>query len=182
MVRQDLKLFCHSHFQKLKSESVPQFDSEMTERDCSFTDPRVIVSVNDDLESLYDRIICNWLEIDFNTENEYRQLFSFCLLSKSEKSNFLCSLTFDDTKSLGTYDGHPWGRWLDLNSPISSDVFKTLSSKLIFNISQPFYPAIPQPAHFHAKSTVNRKRLSENLLSKYPYLESSCDRFTFYLS
>ena len=113
--------------------------------------------------------------------NEFRHLYLFRLLTKSEDANMLCQLTYDDNQSLRGYDGHPWDRFQDLNTIASSNLIKkAISAFPMLNITEPLYPLIPSPCTLHACENVNEEKLSENLLVKYQYLESACDRFTVY--
>ena len=139
-------------------------------------------SLNDDLESLNERLFFNANEFDIKTQNnEFIHLYLFRLLTTSEDSNLLCKLTFDDNQSLGGYDGQPWNTLHDLNTFASSKLMKkAMSAFPTLTITEPLYPKIPRPCRMHTYYNVNEKMLSENLLAKYQYLESACDRFTVY--
>ena len=139
-------------------------------------------SVNDDLESLNERLFSHANEFDIKTrKNEFIHLYLFRLLTKSEDTNLLYKLTFHDNQSLGGYDGQPWNTLHDLNTSASSKMIKkAISAFPMLKITEPLYPKIPRSCTIHAYDNVNEKMVSENLLEKYQYLESACDRFTVY--
>ena len=139
-------------------------------------------SVNDDLESLNERLFSDATKFDIKTQNnEFMHLYLFRLLTKTEDTNLLCKLTIDDNQSLGGYDGEPWNALHDLNTNASSKLMKkAISAFPMLKITEPLYPKIPRSCTIHAYDNVNEKMVSENLLEKYQYLESACDRFTVY--
>lgn len=159
-------------------------------KDDAYNNPAVLLSINDDLDLYYEKMIFDSQELKQNErKNEYRQMHLFQRLVKSTEADFLCKLTYNDSKSLGTYEGRPWERllklrdmWPQLGLSFSTKLFN--DARLVFpslNIAKPFFPQIPFPRSFRIYRDVTRERLSENLLEEYSYIESSCDRFTLHL-
>ena len=154
----------------------------------------ILRSIHDDLESLFERCLSNTIETR-ERKNEYRPLYLFRLLDKSEDKKFLCSLTYDDSRSRASsnprftppeyrevYDGKLLHRVNQVN-PLSPDKFDELLKFLFpsFNITTPFFPVVETPLGVYVSKEIDEEKLNENLLTKYPYLESKCNRFTFYL-
>ena len=174
-----------SKYAYLISKSAP-FGEEISIDD-AYHNPAVLLSVNDDLELLYKKSFFQFKQYD--QKNTYRQMHLFQRLAKSVPTDFLCKLTYDDSRSLETYGGQQWGRllklrdmWPQLGTSFSTKVFNEAS--LIYpslNIPTPFFPEIPCPSTIHANNEVTKKRLSENVLEEYSFIESSCDRFTLHL-
>ena len=90
------------------------------------------------------------------------------------------------------YGWFPRQRWvLESQKPIRSQEIhhglKILYYTVLLNLimenyfSKPFFHSIPFPRTSHRYREVTRKRLSENVLEEYSYIESSCDRFTLHL-
>ena len=78
-----------------------------------YNNPTVLLSINDDLDLYYEKMIFNPEELKQNErKNEYRQMHLFQRLVKSTESDFLCKLTYYDSESLETYDGRPRARLL----------------------------------------------------------------------
>ena len=85
------------------SKSAP-FEEETTIDD-AYDNPAVLLSVNDDLELFYEKSVFQFKQ--YNQKNTYRQMHLFQRFAKSVHADFLCKLTYDDNRSLETYEGRP---------------------------------------------------------------------------
>ena len=136
---------------------------------------------------IYEKSLLQFKQYD--QKNTYRQTHLFQGLANSVHADFLCKLTYDDNRSLEAYGGRPSEQLLKLRdmwpqpgTSFSTKVFN--ESSLIYpslNIPKPFFPDIPFPSSIHAHKEITKKRLAENVLKEYSYIESSCDRFTLHL-
>ena len=149
-----------------------------------------MLSINDDLDLFYEKMIFNTQECNHKRQNEYRQMHLFQRIAKIAKADLLCKLKFHNRDSLlGTYQRIPRNgsfkvrnMFLEQDASFSTKCFE--EAILVFpslNIPKPFFPEIPFPSGVYSFGEVTREKLSEDFVEKYPYIESSCDRFTMHL-